>query len=61
MRPWEAALGSAVFLPGSAAAAISGQDPATLLSPPVGLALLAGYAVLAALAGGVAISRRDVG
>ena len=49
------------FLPGSAAAAISGQDPGTLLSPAVGLALLAGYAVVAALAGGVAISRRDVG
>jgi ABC-type transport system involved in multi-copper enzyme maturation permease subunit len=49
------------FLPGSAAAAISGQDPGPLLSPAVGLALLAGYAVVAALAGGVAISRRDVG
>lgn len=49
------------FLPGFAAEAISGQDPGTLLSPAVGLALLAGYAVVAALAGGVATSHRDVG
>ena len=49
------------FLPGSAAAAISGQDPDTLLSPVVGLALLTVYAVVAALAGRVATSRRDVG
>jgi ABC-type transport system involved in multi-copper enzyme maturation permease subunit len=49
------------FLPGSAAAAISGQDPGTLLSPAVGLALLAAYAVVATLAGRVATSRRDVG
>ena len=49
------------FLPGSAASAISGQDPGTLLAPAVGLALLAAYAAVAALAGALATSRRDVG
>jgi ABC-2 type transport system permease protein len=49
------------FLPGAAAAAISGQDPGTLLAPAAGLALLAAYAAAAALAGSVATSRRDVG
>jgi hypothetical protein len=49
------------FLPGAAAAAISGQDPGTLLAPPFGLALRALYAAAAALAGSLAISRRDVG
>jgi ABC-type transport system involved in multi-copper enzyme maturation permease subunit len=49
------------YLPGSAASAISGQDPGTLLAPVAGLALLAAYAGVAALAGAVAISRRDVG
>jgi ABC-type transport system involved in multi-copper enzyme maturation permease subunit len=49
------------FLPGAAAAAVSGQDPGTLLAPAVGLMLLALYAVAAALAGSLAISRRDVG
>jgi ABC-type transport system involved in multi-copper enzyme maturation permease subunit len=49
------------FLPGSAAAAISGQEPGTLLAPAVGLALLAAYAVAAAASGAVAISHRDVG
>jgi hypothetical protein len=49
------------FLPGSAAAALSGQDPGTLLAPEVGLVLLAAYAAAAALAGAFATSRRDVG
>jgi ABC-type transport system involved in multi-copper enzyme maturation permease subunit len=49
------------LLPGAAAAAISGQDPGTLLPPAVGLVLLAGYAAAAAFAGSLAISRRDVG
>jgi len=49
------------FLPGSAAAAISGQDPGTLLAPAAGLALLVAYAAAAALVGAFAISRRDVG
>jgi hypothetical protein len=49
------------FLPGAAAAAISGQDPGTLLAPLVGLVLLAAYAAAAALAGSLATSRRDVG
>jgi hypothetical protein len=48
------------FLPGSAAAAISGQDPGTLLAPAVGLGLLAVYATATALAGAFATSRRDV-
>jgi ABC-type transport system involved in multi-copper enzyme maturation permease subunit len=55
-------LGSVIrFLPGSAAAAISGQEPGTLLSPGAGLVLLAAYGLAAALAGAFAISRRDVG
>jgi ABC-2 type transport system permease protein len=49
------------LLPGAAAAGISGQDPGTLLSPAVGLVLLASYAAAAALAGSLVISRRDVG
>jgi ABC-2 type transport system permease protein len=49
------------LLPGAAAAAVSGQDPGTLLAPAVGLALLALYAAATALAGAFAISRRDVG
>jgi ABC-2 type transport system permease protein len=49
------------YLPGSAASAISGQDPGILLAPAAGLLLLAAYAGVAALAGAVAISRRDVG
>jgi len=48
------------LLPGSAAAAISGQDPGTLLEPVGGLVLLAAYAAAAALVGAFAISRRDV-
>jgi len=49
------------LLPGAAAASVSGQDPGTLLAPAVGLMLLALYAGAAALAGALAISRRDVG
>ncbi|MCI0636831.1 MAG: ABC transporter permease [Actinobacteria bacterium] len=49
------------FLPGAAAAAISGQDPETLLAPAAGLVLLALYAAAASLAGSLATSRRDVG
>ncbi|MEO8423151.1 MAG: ABC transporter permease, partial [Actinomycetota bacterium] len=48
------------LLPGAAAAAISGQDPGTLLSPGNGLALLAIYAAGAAIAGSLVFSRRDV-
>lgn len=48
------------FLPGAAAAAISGQEPATpLLAPAVALVLLALYAAAAATAGCVATNRRD--
>jgi ABC-2 type transport system permease protein len=49
------------FLPGSAAAAISGQEPGTLLAPAASLVLLGAYAAAAALAGAMASSRRDVG
>jgi len=49
------------FLPGSAAAAISGQEPGTLLAPAVGLVLLAAYAAAAATSGAFATSHRDVG
>ncbi|HEX6330795.1 MAG TPA: ABC transporter permease [Actinomycetota bacterium] len=48
------------FLPGSAAAAASGQGPGTLLSPGIGVVLLAAYAAAAALAGSFAVSRLDV-
>jgi hypothetical protein len=49
------------FLPGAAAAAISGQKPDTpLLAPAVALLLLALYAVATATAGSVAANRRDV-
>jgi ABC-2 type transport system permease protein len=48
------------LLPGAAAAAVSGQDPGTLLAPAVGLVLLVLYAAAAALAGALALSRRDV-
>lgn len=48
------------FAPGAAAAAISGQDPDTLLAPAVGFVLLALYAAAAAMAGLLATARRDV-
>jgi ABC-type transport system involved in multi-copper enzyme maturation permease subunit len=48
------------FAPGAAAAAISGQDPAQLVAPVVGLVLLVLYATAAALAGSLATARRDV-
>ena len=48
------------FAPGAAAAAISGQDPDTLLAPLAGLVLLALYAAAATLAGALATDRRDV-
>lgn len=48
------------YLPGSAAAAISGQDPDTLLAPAGGAILLAIYVVAVTAAGWVATTRRDV-
>jgi ABC-2 type transport system permease protein len=48
------------FAPGAAAAALSGQDPDTLVAPAVGLLLLVLYAAASALAGGFATARRDV-
>ncbi|MGH2658823.1 MAG: ABC transporter permease [Actinomycetota bacterium] len=49
------------LLPGAAGAAISGQDPGTLLAPALGALLLTVYAAAAALAGALVTSRRDVG
>jgi ABC-2 type transport system permease protein len=48
------------FAPGAAAAAITGQDPGTLLAPAAGLVVLVLYAAAAALAGSRATVRRDV-
>ena len=48
------------FLPGSAAAAISRQDPGKLLAPAGGALLLAIYTIAAAAAGWLATTRRDV-
>jgi ABC-type transport system involved in multi-copper enzyme maturation permease subunit len=48
------------FAPGAAAAAITGQDPDTALQPAVGLVVLVLYAAVAAVAGAVATTRRDV-
>jgi hypothetical protein len=48
------------YLPGAAAAAIGGQGPERVLTPEAGLALLVAYAVIAAIAGAIATSRRDV-
>jgi ABC-2 type transport system permease protein len=48
------------FAPGAAAAALSGQDPDTLLAPAVGFVLLALYSASAAVAGIVTTTRRDV-
>ena len=49
------------FLPGSAAAALSGQEPGTFLSPAIGLVVLVVYSVSVAAAGAFTIARRDVG
>jgi ABC-type transport system involved in multi-copper enzyme maturation permease subunit len=48
------------YLPGSAASAVSGQEPGTLLAPATGLVLLVAYAAVAGVAGALATSRRDV-
>jgi hypothetical protein len=49
------------FLPGAAAAAISGQKPdPPLLAPGLALVLLALYATATATAGSIATNRRDV-
>lgn len=49
------------FLPGAAAAAISGQEPDTpLLAPAVALVLLVLYAAAAATTGSLMTNRRDV-
>jgi ABC-2 type transport system permease protein len=48
------------FAPGALGMAASGQEPGTLLAPAVGILLLAGYAIVAAVAGWAATIRRDV-
>jgi ABC-2 type transport system permease protein len=48
------------FAPGAAAAALSGQDPDTLVAPADGLLLLVLYAAAVSLAGVFATTRRDV-
>ena len=48
------------YLPGTAAAAISGQEPYRLLAPAVGLAVLCLYTAGSSLLGAFAMSRRDV-
>lgn len=53
-------LGVSRFAPGAAAAAVSGQEPGTLLAPALGAVLLALYAAAAAAAGCLATTRRDV-
>lgn len=48
------------YLPGAAAAAISGQEPDRLLAPALGLAVLCLYTAGSSLLGAFAMSRRDV-
>lgn len=48
------------FAPGTLGMAASGQEPDTLLAPALSLLLLALYAVASAVAGGLAMARRDV-
>jgi ABC-2 type transport system permease protein len=48
------------FAPGALGEAISGQDPDRLLAPALAAALLALYAAVAAAAGSLATTRRDV-
>jgi hypothetical protein len=48
------------FAPGAAAAAISGQDPDALLPPAAGLVVVSVYVAAAAIAGSLAMDRRDV-
>jgi ABC-2 type transport system permease protein len=48
------------FAPGAAAAALSGQDPDTLLAPAAGFLALALYAAVSTLGGVLATERRDV-
>jgi ABC-2 type transport system permease protein len=48
------------FAPGALGEAISGQDPDRLLAPAVAAVLLALYAAVAAVAGSLATTRRDV-
>lgn len=61
----ESALGALVpgvarYLPDAAGSAIVGVDAATLLTPGFAVAVLAGWAALAAVVGGQLMQRRDV-
>jgi hypothetical protein len=47
------------LLPGAAARAISGQRATALLSPTIGLIVLAAYVVAASVAGAIEIERLD--
>lgn len=55
-----AGAGAGRYLPGAAGKAISGLDPDTLLAPWLGLVVLILYAAAAAIAGRLAITRRDI-
>jgi ABC-2 type transport system permease protein len=48
------------FAPGTLGMAVSGQEPDTLLAPGISLLLLCSYAAVAAVAGSIATTRRDV-
>ena len=48
------------FAPGTLGMAVSGQEPGTLLAPGISLLLLSLYAALAATAGWMSTTRRDV-
>jgi hypothetical protein len=52
--------GHALAHPDQPAAAISGQEPGTLVAPLAGLVVLVLYAGAAAVAGSMATGRRDV-
>ncbi|HSD48467.1 MAG TPA: ABC transporter permease [Actinomycetota bacterium] len=52
--------GIAKYLPDAAGSAIVGVDAANLLAPGIAIAVLAGWAALAALVGGHLMERRDI-
>jgi ABC-type transport system involved in multi-copper enzyme maturation permease subunit len=52
--------GVARFFPGSAGLAFVGINPADVLTPVLGAAVLAGYAVVAVVAGAALMQRRDI-
>ena len=50
----------AKYFPGAAGFAVVGINPADLLTPALGAALLGSYAVVAVAAGGILMQRRDI-